>query len=779
MTRSTTRCAADREADGPSLARVLANQDRRVEPVALTYGYEGHAPPLRPLVKRHPVTGRRSLFIGRHAYGIPGLGESESERLLDELLAFACQPPRTFQHCWQTGDVAIWDNRCVLHRARPFDPSQPRVMHHTRIAGDPATESGLKAEKRGTGMAGMESTDTMYDLRMSEAARAAVRRGRRRFIADEVEPHTEEFFRLGEGRAERWGYGEGPARAARRRSRPRPSSRACGTSSCPTPRRAQGSSNLDYAYIAIELGKNPIASECLNCSAPDTGNMEVLERVGTPEQKERWLKPLLDGEIRSAYAMTEPDIPSSDAKNIACRAVRDGDEWVINGEKYYISGAGDPRCKIMIVMVQTNPDAPPHQRQSQILVPMDTPGVEILGAMQVFGEDDAPHGHMHLRFTGRARARRRTSCSARGAGSRSRRSGSGPGRIHHCMRSVGAAERALELMAKRGLTREAFGKRIANLGKNVEVDRQGADRDRGDAPDGADRRQSDGRLGNAEARVWVSAVKAMVPIRVCQIIDEAIQMHGATGISQWTPLAGMYASQRTLRLADGPDEVHWHVVGRAELASWDRGRALRPEDRLPGAPPGRKGVQRSVTLRSTLLLLALHAEHSMRAVDPRLSQDYDPSANLADLHSWAWQPGVAPADPERSAARQCSLLNARVKSALEEGLAAKGFARAESDASADFTVAYHLAVDQPPRRERTIYTGYGAVSRLGRNGAYARGPVRGRHPARRLHRPEVRHRDLARRSAVACERAARPPKGARPRCPTAVDQLLAQFPPQK
>ena len=196
--------------------------------------------------------------------------------------------------------------------------------------------------------------------------------------------------------------------------------------------------------------------------------MEVLERVGTQDQKDTWLTPLLNGEIRSAYAMTEPDIPSSDAKNISCSAVLDGEEWVINGEKFYISGAGDPRCKIMICMVQTNPDGPPHKRQSQILVPMDNPGVEIVGPMHVFGKDDAPHGHMHLRFN-ECRVPKDNILLGEGRGFEISQVRLGPGRIHHCMRSIGAAERAIELMVKRGLTREAFGKPIASLGKNIEV----------------------------------------------------------------------------------------------------------------------------------------------------------------------------------------------------------------------------------------------------------------------------------------------------------------------
>ena len=381
------------------------------------------------------------------------------------------------------------------------------------------------------------------------------------------------------------------------RSRRRPSSKVCGTSSCPTPRPGEGLSNLDYAYIAIELGKNPIAPECLNCSAPDTGNMEVLERVGTDEQKAQWLEPLLHGEIRSAYAMSEPDVPSSDAKNIACRAVRDGNEWVIDGEKYYISGAGDPRCKIMIVMVQTDPDGPPHRRQSQILVPMDTPGVEIVGPMHVFGDDDAPHGHMHLRFTG-VRVPDSNMLLGEGRGFEISQVRLGPGRIHHCMRSIGAAEKALELMAKRGIGREAFGKRIANLGRNIEtlakarIEIEAMRRMVLTAAKAMD------ELGNAEARVWVSAVKAMVPIRVCEIVDEAIQVHGAAGISQWTPLAGMYTWQRALRA--GRRSRRGALVRRrprrtGELGA-DRGR-VRAQGRvlLQLAQRFGRGVLRSMT----------------------------------------------------------------------------------------------------------------------------------------------------------------------------------------
>jgi acyl-CoA dehydrogenase len=410
------------------------------------------------------------------------------------------------------------------------------------------------------------ATDDAMNLSMSEHTVPLYEKVKT-FIAQEIEPITQEFYRLGEGRADHWGYGQGQLELLES-VKDKAKANGLWNFFLPDAETGEGLSNLDYAYIAQELGKNPLASECLNCSAPDTGNMEVLERVGTPEQKEMWLKPLLEGKIRSAFAMTEPDVASSDAKNIACEAVLDGDEWLINGEKYYISGAGDPRCKIMIVMVRTSPDGPPHERQSQILVPMDTPGVEILGAMEVFGEDDAPHGHMHLRFND-VRVPAANLLLGVGRGFEISQVRLGPGRIHHCMRSIGAAEKALELMVRRGLNREAFGKPIARLGKNVEVIAKARIEIEAMRLMVLRAAKAMDVMGNAEARVWVSAVKAMVPIRVCEIIDEAIQVHGATGISQWTPLARMYASQRTLRLADGPDEVHWHVVGRAELTRYE------------------------------------------------------------------------------------------------------------------------------------------------------------------------------------------------------------------
>ena len=386
-------------------------------------------------------------------------------------------------------------------------------------------------------------------------------------IKDNVAPIQEEFFALDEGKEDRWSWHPRQLElldAAKQKAK----DSGLWNFFLPDAETGEGLKNLDYAYIAAELGRYPLASETLNCSAPDTGNMEVLERVGTEEQKERWLKPLLNGEIRSAYAMTEPGLPSSDAKNISTQAVLDGDEWVINGEKYYISGAGDPRCKIMITMVKTSPDAPAHKQQSQILVPIDTDGVKILGPMHVFGKDDAPHGHMHIKFDN-VRVPKSNMLLGEGRGFEISQVRLGPGRIHHCMRSIGQAERALELMVKRAGTREAFGKPILQLGKNIEVvSRARIDIDACRLMVLRAAKAMD-VLGNKEARVYVSAVKAMVPEKVCRIIDEAIQMHGATGVSEWTPLASMYTGQRTLRLADGPDEVHHMVVGRAEARKYD------------------------------------------------------------------------------------------------------------------------------------------------------------------------------------------------------------------
>jgi acyl-CoA dehydrogenase len=405
----------------------------------------------------------------------------------------------------------------------------------------------------------------LHNLAMSEGARPLLD-SVKSFITNEVEPVAEEYYRLGEGRSDRWSYAPGQLELLEG-LKDKAKANGLWNFFLPDAQTGQGLKNLDYAYIAMELGKSRLASEALNCSAPDTGNMEVLERVGTPEQKQRWLEPLLNGEIRSAFAMTEPGLASSDARNVSCSAVLDGDEWVINGEKYYISGAGDPRCRIMIVMVKTNPEASAHLQQSQILVPLPHPGVEIVEPMQVFGHDDAPHGHMHLRFTD-VRVPKENVLLGEGRGFEISQLRLGPGRIHHCMRAIGTAEKAVELMVGRGLSREAFGKPLIALGKNTELVSRARIEIEAMRLVVLKAAKAMDVMGNADARVWVSAAKAMVPERVCQIIDQAIQIHGATGVSQWTPLADMYTSTRTLRLADGPDEVHHMVVGRAEIARY-------------------------------------------------------------------------------------------------------------------------------------------------------------------------------------------------------------------
>ncbi|USG61587.1 acyl-CoA dehydrogenase family protein [Sneathiella marina] len=406
-----------------------------------------------------------------------------------------------------------------------------------------------------------ESDQELFNLAMSEDAQPLMY-AVKKHITENVDPITDEFFELDKGKEDRWAW---HPRQLELLDGAKAKAKESGLWNffLPNAETGEGLTNLDYAYIAAELGKNPLASETLNCSAPDTGNMEVLERVGTKAQKDKWLKPLLNGEIRSAYAMTEPGVASSDAKNVSTQAVLENGEWVINGEKYYISGAGDPRCKIMIVMVKTSPDAPSSRQQSQILVPIDTPGVDVVEGMQFFGEDGAPHGHMRIIFDN-VRVPEENILLGEGRGFEISQVRLGPGRIHHCMRSIGQGEKALELMVKRAGSREAFGKPILKLGKNLEViarARIEIDAMRLMVLQAA---KAMDVLGNREARVYVSAVKAMVPEKVCQIIDQAIQIHGATGVSQWTPLPSMYATQRILRLADGPDEVHHMVVGRAE-----------------------------------------------------------------------------------------------------------------------------------------------------------------------------------------------------------------------
>ncbi len=332
-------------------------------------------------------------------------------------------------------------------------------------------------------------------------------------------------------------------------------------------KRGPGLTTVEYAYIAEETGRAHIAAECFNCSAPDTGNMEVLERFGSDAQKKAWLEPLLNGEIRSAFAMSEPGVASSDATNIAMRAVLKDGHWVMNGEKTYISGAGDKRCKILICMVKTNPENARHQQHSQILVPMDTPGVEVIRPMGVFSMDDAPHGHMHIRFTD-VRVPEDNIVLGPGRGFEVAQGRLGPGRIHHCMRAIGVAEEALALMCRRSLSRTAFGKPIAKLGGNYDKianARMAIDMARLLTLRAA---HAIDTQGVPEAQLWISKIKAQVPNVALDVIDDAIQMHGAAGLSDDFPLARMYMHMRTLRFADGPDEVHRMVVARHELRQY-------------------------------------------------------------------------------------------------------------------------------------------------------------------------------------------------------------------
>ncbi|MGH3240083.1 MAG: acyl-CoA dehydrogenase family protein [Spirillospora sp.] len=327
---------------------------------------------------------------------------------------------------------------------------------------------------------------------------------------------------------------------------------------------AHGLSVTDYASLAEILGRSPeLAPEATNCAAPDTGNMEVLHLFGTPAQKERWLAPLLDGEIRSAFAMTEPDVASSDATNISTRIERDGDHYVINGRKWWITGTADPRCKIMIVMGKTDPGGHPYRQQSMVLVPMDTPGVEVVRPLPVFGYQDQ-HGHCEITFTD-VRVPVENLVGEEGGGFAIAQARLGPGRIHHCMRAVGMAERALELMCERAVSREAFGGPLAKQGvvrAQIAESRMAIEQARLLTLKTA---WLIDEHGVQSARSEVAAIKVVVPRMALDVVDRAIQVHGGAGVSGDTPLAAMWAGLRTLRLADGPDEVHVRSVARAEL----------------------------------------------------------------------------------------------------------------------------------------------------------------------------------------------------------------------
>jgi acyl-CoA dehydrogenase len=337
----------------------------------------------------------------------------------------------------------------------------------------------------------------------------------------------------------------------------------------PDPAHGPGLTNLEYAPLAEIMGRTRIASEACNCSAPDTGNMEVLHQFGTPEQQERWLRPLLDGDIRSAFAMTEPDVASSDATNVALRIERDGDELVLNGRKWWTTGVRHPHCRVLIVMGKTDPGAPVHQQQSMVIVPLETPGVTVLRSLPVFGYHD-PEGHGELTFE-EVRVPAENLIAGEGAGFLIAQARLGPGRIHHCMRAIGAAERALELMCRRADERVTFGKPVSS---------------RGNIRDWIAESRIDlemarllvlktawlvDTVGNRHARIEIAAIKVAVPDVALRIVDRAIQVHGGGGVSDDFPLAAMYAHLRTLRLADGPDEVHKQSVARHEL------RRHRPE----------------------------------------------------------------------------------------------------------------------------------------------------------------------------------------------------------
>jgi len=335
----------------------------------------------------------------------------------------------------------------------------------------------------------------------------------------------------------------------------------------PESKRGGGLTNLQYAFLCEEMGKVVFAAEVFNCSAPDTGNMEVIERYGDEEHKKQWLEPLLAGEIRSAYAMTEPAVASSDATNIETDIRRDGDQYVINGRKWFTSGIHDPRCKILILMGKTDPKAEKHRQQSMILVPRDTPGIKLNRWLPVFGYDDAPHGHGDVTFDN-VRVPAKNLLLGEGRGFEIAQGRLGPGRIHHCMRTIGVAERALSIMCKRLLSRTAFGKRIAEHSVWEE-------------------RVADARIeiecsrlltlkaawmmdtvGNKEARTEIAAIKVKAPIMALKIIDDAIQAHGGGGVTEDFGLARMWAHMRTLRLADGPDEVHRRAIARMEFRKY-------------------------------------------------------------------------------------------------------------------------------------------------------------------------------------------------------------------